>query len=180
MDNFAISFVLVVVIASSLSFGQTTRPTTQPSTDASPRSLSADQVGQMLKPDANSGKSLQPLPERPTQDKSATNSVKPNAPAMNVLREGTFVIDRVCRFTKTADGNQFELTFESDGKALRDPPMIILPNLKLMLMENAAATNSRDLKFRVTGVVTEYRGRNYILLEKVVIPPDVTQPLSSN
>ena len=170
----------LVLWVSALADAQTTRPTTQPSTSTSPRSLSADEVGQMLKPDANAGKSLQPLPERPTVDKSTTTSVKPNAPAVNVLREGTFVIDRVCRLTKTADGSQFELTFESDGKALRDPPMIILPNLKLMLMESAAAANSRDLKFRVTGMVTEYRGRNYILLEKVVIPQDVTQPLSSN
>ncbi|MDB5319809.1 MAG: hypothetical protein JWN40_1440, partial [Phycisphaerales bacterium] len=75
----------------------------------------------------------------------------------------------------SADGQTAELTFEADGKALKDPPMIILPNLKLMQMENAVAGNSRDLRFKVTGVVTEYKGRNYILLERVVVVPDVAQ-----
>src|SRR5437868_6806785 len=93
MRNFGLFFIPVVLV-SSASMGQTTRPTTQPTTDTSPRSLSADQVGQILKPDTNAGKPLQPLPERSTRDKSTTNSVKPNAPAVNVLREGTFVIDR--------------------------------------------------------------------------------------
>jgi hypothetical protein len=44
-----------------------------------------------------------------------------------------------------------------------------------MAMENAVNGSNRDLKFRITGMVTEYKGRNYILLEKVVVVPDVTQ-----
>src|SRR3712207_7469706 len=61
----------------------------------------------------------------------------------------------------------------SDGSALRDPPVVVLPNLKLMTMENATTTgNNRDLRFRVTGMVTEYKGRNYLLVEKVVVVPE--------
>jgi hypothetical protein len=44
-----------------------------------------------------------------------------------------------------------------------------------MAMENATKAQSRDLRFRVTGMVTEYGGRNYILLEKVVVVPDAVQ-----
>ena len=54
--------------------------------------------------------------------------------------------------------------------------MIILPNMRLTMMENAIAQQNRDLKFRVTGMVTEYHGRNYILLEKVsVMTPDAQE-----
>ena len=53
--------------------------------------------------------------------------------------------------------------------------MLILPNLKLMSMESAVTSADRDLRFRVTGMVTEYRGRNYVLLEKVVVVPDAMQ-----
>jgi hypothetical protein len=68
-----------------------------------------------------------------------------------------------------------EFSFEADGETLRDPPLIVLPNLKLMAMENAVQASRRDLRFRITGMVTEYRGRNYILLEKVVVVPDTVQ-----
>jgi hypothetical protein len=44
-----------------------------------------------------------------------------------------------------------------------------LPNLKLMIMEDVARGNTREPRFRVSGVVTEYRGRNYLLLEKVYV-----------
>ena len=146
---------------------QTTRPTTQPAQD-SLKGMSADQMlGQMLKPTTNPARPLPPVADRPVQDKSSgSGAVKPDAPPVNVLREGTFIVDRLCRLTHT-DTGQAELTFESDGKALRDPPILILPNLKLMQMEDGIAVSSADLKFRVTGMVTEYRGRNYVLLEKV-------------
>src|SRR5579884_3276855 len=95
----------VIMLGTSAAFAQATRPaTTQPASDSANKSLSPDQMlDQMLKPPANSGKSLTPLPERPTTDKSSTTAVKPNAPAVGVLREGTFIIDRVGRLTKTAD-----------------------------------------------------------------------------
>jgi hypothetical protein len=89
---------------------------------------------------------------------------------VNVLRERSQVFDRVARLTHSADGLQEEITLESDGTALQDPPLILLPNLKLVALEGAAG--DRDARFRVTGMVTEYRGRNYILLQKVVVMSD--------
>jgi hypothetical protein len=58
---------------------------------------------------------------------------------------------------------------------MKDPPLVVLPNLKLMAMENAVTGSSRDLRFRISGTVTEYKGRNYILLDKVVVVPDLDQ-----
>jgi hypothetical protein len=130
----------------------------------------------LLKPASAAGQPLQPIPDGPAADStSGKAAVAPGAPQLNLLREGTYIVDRTGRLTRSADGQTAELSFDSDGKALKDPPMVILPNLKLMQMENAVQGNSRDLKFRVTGMVTEYKGRNYIMLEKVVVVPDVVQ-----
>jgi hypothetical protein len=125
--------------------------------------------------------SIQPRtgkPSPPAQDNtSGSGAVAPNAPPMSVLREQSEIIDRTARLTRSADGRDAELSFESDGSAMRDPPIVILPNLKLAAMEGAAAVSTRDTRFRVTGTVTEYRGRNYIMLEKVVVIPQTMQQL---
>ena len=55
------------------------------------------------------------------------------------------------------------------------PPVTVLPNLKLMAMETAVSNSSRDLRFRISGMVTEYNGKNFVLLDKAVVVPDVDQ-----
>jgi hypothetical protein len=118
---------------------------------------------------------LQPTTS-PTRDRtSGVAAVAPGAPNLNVIREGTFLVDRTGRLVRSADGQSYEFAFESDGRAMKDPPVVILPNLKLMAMEQAAKGSTRDLRFRITGMVTEYNGRNYVLLEKVVVVPEITQ-----
>ena len=42
-------------------------------------------------------------------------------------------------------------------------------------MEEAVKGANKDLRFRISGMVTEYRGRNYVLLEKVVVMPEAVQ-----
>jgi hypothetical protein len=136
-----------------------------------------DLLSDMLK--TGGGAAARPQPTRmplPTADLSTgPGAVAPAAPLANVLREQSEVIDRTVRLSRSSDGRQFELSFEADGTAMQDPPLIILPNLKLQAMEGAAAGNSREPRFRVTGTITEYRGRNYILLAKVVVLPEINQ-----
>jgi hypothetical protein len=96
-------------------------------------------------------------------------AVAPGVPRAELLREGTFVIDRVGRIERGDGGSLPEFLFEADGRSLADPPLIVLPNLKLMEIENALDAVAADMKFRITGRITEYRGRNYVLLEKVVV-----------
>ena len=170
----AVAFVLFTSVTG---FAQTTRPTTQPTGPAgSSKSLSADQMlDQMLKPTSNQSRPLEPIADKAMTDAGGgAGAVKPDAPATSLHREGTFVVDSLVRLTHNKN-NQAEVTFESDGKTLKDPPMIILPNLRLMQMEESVSSSNRDLKFRVTGMVTEYRGRNYLLLEKALVVPDITQ-----
>ena len=181
-----LSLIAVTVsIGSSVARAQTTQPaagtsppTTRPAAGPGPQVAPSDQVlNQLLRPaDAGRARPLQPVTSPPAVDRtSGGGAVAPAAPQVQVLREGTFIVDRTGRLSRGADGQTWEFVFESDGRALQDPPVIILPNLKLMAMEDAIKNNSRDLRFRITGMVTEYGGRNHILLEKVVVVPDATE-----
>jgi len=169
---------LILALLPITLLAQTPPPATRPATrPAATRPLPPGELlDSLLKPPSAAGQPLQPIQGGPLPDAtSGKAAVAPNAPQLNVLREGTYVVDRVGRLTRSHDGQTAEFTFDADGKALKDPPMIILPNLKLMQMENAVQGSSRDLKFRITGMVTEYKGRNHVLLEKAVVVPDVVQ-----
>ena len=131
----------------------------------------------MLEQVTRGGRVLQgPLPPMTTDRKSGGGAVKPNAPAVNLLRRGDLPRRPRRRGSPAPDGKQFEFTFDADGRALRDPPLILLPGQKLAALENAAAAaDARDHRYRVSGVVTEYRGRNYLLPDKVIVIPDIAQ-----
>ncbi|MGD0461846.1 MAG: hypothetical protein ABSB74_05090 [Tepidisphaeraceae bacterium] len=133
--------------------------------------VSADQMLSDMLAASSQPAGLPPPSAEPSADRaSGSGALPPKAPLVNVLRERSQVFDRVARLSRSPDGIQEQITLESDGTALQDPPLILLPNLKLVALEGAAA--DRDARFRVTGMVTEYRGRNYILLQKVVVMSD--------
>jgi hypothetical protein len=175
----SVLMLLAVLTVGAVAVGDDSAPTTGPTTAPSNRGLTAEQMlSHMLRPSPSAARPLQPLGDGPGIDTtSGKGAVAPKAPTLNLLREGTYIVDRVGRLNRTADGAQAEFTFDSDGKAMGDPPMLVLPNLKLMAMETAVTGANRDLRFRITGMVTEYRGRNYVLLDKVVVVPDPMQPL---
>ena len=148
----------VVVAPLQAADAPSSRPSTRPASTQpakpDPKTMTSDQMlGQMLRPASPSQpKPLQPLVDVPSTDKtSGPGAVKPSAPMVATLREGTYIIDRVGRLEKTPDGSQSQFVFEADGKSLREPPLVIVPNLKLMMMETAVTGATRDLKFRVSG-----------------------------
>src|ERR1700728_4744979 len=115
---------------------------------------------------------------QPTQSASGTSpTTRPQAPKImepggyvpaassgSLLREGSDIIARRGHLKKLQDGAYSEFVFDgAPGSALA--PMLVLPNLELMLMEDASAATRENLHFTVSGLVTEYRGKNYILLE---------------
>lgn len=167
--------MMMWMLVASAAGAQTTKPTTKPAKSGADAPAPESLLNSMLKPPEKSGRVLPPLPDTTKVDATVGNAVAPNPPLVRLIREGSSIVDRVGRLTKSADGQQWELSFEADGKTMQDPPLIILPNLNLAAMEAAVTGASRDLRFRVTGMVTEYKGRNYILLEKVVVPPDGVQ-----
>ncbi len=151
----------------------TTAPDSQDGPHDGPQNgpVSADQMLNKMLSDTGKPAGLTPASAQPSADRtSGPGALPPKAPVVNVLRERSQIFDRVARFSHSPDGIQEEITLESDGTAMQDPPLILLPNLKLVALEAAAA--DRNARFRVTGTVTEYRGRNYILLQKVVVMSD--------
>jgi hypothetical protein len=140
------------------------------------RNSPSDSASKRLDDMLNKGTAAQPLPltnttSVPTDAATTRPGIAPGSPPQAVMREGSLIVDRTGRVVRSADGSQVEFVFDTDGEAMKDPPVIILPNLKLMAMEQAALGTNRDLRFRITGMVTEYRSRNYVLLDKVVVVP---------
>ena len=107
-----------------------------------------------------------------TDRTSGAAATAPGAPAVSLVRDGTYLTTRTGRLNLSADGKTATLTFDADRRTMRDPPMIVLPNAKLAAMESQRAGLFKDVKFRVSGTVTAYGGRNYILLDKAVAAQD--------
>ena len=132
-------------------------------------------MNRLLAPPKDFGQPIAPSTQTgPVIDKtSGANAIAPGAPTLPVVREGTHLINVAGRLSHSADGQQAIFSFESDGATMKDPPMLVLPNLKLQGMEGALQSKAGDVHFRVSGTVTEYKGRNYILLDKAVVMADV-------
>jgi hypothetical protein len=152
-------------------------PTTvlQPTT-AKVSGISSDQMMNHLLEQPQSG--AQPLRNvittAPASDATTGHAaVAPAAPVLKTKREGTYLSSRIGRLNHSPDGQQATLTFDADGKTMQDPPVIIMPNLKLSAMEGAVVGRASDVHFRISGTLSEYKGRNYILLDKAVAIADV-------
>lgn len=171
--------VLAGVAVTLSSAPQDRQPASQPATRPSTQPEGADAaLDRLLEPavsgePATTNRALAPTPGG--QPNNATGrgaaAVAPDTPRQPLVPEGTYVIDRLVRVRRSVDQRGLEAVFVVDGQstaAALDPPMLLAPNLNLMSVE-AAVREDPDRSYRVTGRVTEYRGRNYLLLEKVVV-----------
>jgi hypothetical protein len=160
--------------ATTQPFVSTTPPSTRPTNRSAEETLR-----QMLQPQGEAARPLRPVEAAPpaVDETSGAGAVAPNAAPRTLLREGTLLLDRIGRLTRAEDGRRLEFTIDSDGRGLADAPLILLPNRKLMQLEGSVNTSYRDLKIRASGEVMEYRGRNYLLLQRWSLVPDVAQPL---
>ena len=156
--------VMFIGAITAIAIAQTTSPSSPATTQSTYDRLLGTEPTLAERP-------LQPAPRKTADASTGAGAVAPGAPQLPTRREGTFIIDRMGRLARSADG-QWEFSFDADGQAMQDPPMKVLPNLKLMVMEEAVERGGTDVRFRVSGSLTEYRGRNYILLEKVIVAQD--------
>jgi hypothetical protein len=98
-------------------------------------------------------------------------SVAPGADKPLAGGRDAMVIDRVVRILPEEVGTWWLARFESDN-TLEDPPMKLLPCAH---MEKAQGYEARKrpgaptLIFRVSGIVTQYKGEQYLLLGKLII-----------
>jgi hypothetical protein len=90
-----------------------------------------------------------------------------------LLPEGHYIADRRGRLVK---GEAYwTFVFESDGKAMADPPVKILPNRWLEKMESDVTASHQAIVFQISGEVTTYHGENYLLLRKVLIERETSK-----
>lgn len=138
-------------------------PTTAPATAPVPAAMPAEQIlDRMLQTKPGLSQPLLPA-EQP-----------PDKPFLR--KEGELIRQRIGRLVRAPQGQFSTFAFESDGTALEDPPMSLLPGAELTKMEDALKKASRDLRFRVTGTVTLYGDKNYLLIERAEIAPDLGHP----
>jgi hypothetical protein len=92
-------------------------------------------------------------------------SVAPGAKG-DIIQPATarLVVDRLMTIRKTNVASWREATFEADN-TLREPPVTLLPSQLLQFAEAQPATR----RLRVTGEITNYKGKRYMLLRKVVV-----------
>lgn len=154
---------------------QGAQPTTQATTQPG-RQTAEQMLSQMLRPTTQTARPLQPVADGGGGIVNH-NIVAPGAPQVRLLGEGTIITDRVGRLTRSDDGKSWTFNFESDGRAMVDPPVGILPNRTLTKMVNAVTNNSADLRFRISGEVTEFDNRNFILIQKAAQVQEMTVPL---
>ncbi|MBM4091070.1 MAG: hypothetical protein FJ276_16855 [Planctomycetes bacterium] len=95
----------------------------------------------------------------PPADERSDESRDPTSPLR--LREGSVVTDQPGEFKRTADG----VTFLPAGAA---PPFRMLENLALERVWHLL-DDTHEHQWTVSGVVTEYRGANYLLLTRAVL-----------
>jgi len=92
---------------------------------------------------------------------SGDNQLQGN-PSGIQYREGTKLVDRAGHFRVQGD----QVFFHLDGEQHR---FTGLPNLNLERVARAITDDPTQLDWSVTGVVTEYRGANFLLVERAVL-----------
>ncbi len=151
-----------------------TAPATQ--TTSQPAS-SDDNIGELI------GELLRQRPGRavrvaPSPRRTARENVESVAPAgRRPFSPGKrdLVVDRIVRIVKDSESPWWEGRFESDN-TLREPPVRVLPSLHLeWIRQRMRKTGFRDLRLRVSGDITYYRGKRYLLLRKVLYQRDMDQ-----
>jgi hypothetical protein len=104
-----------------------------------------------------------PAPADPTPQAEESEALPPAAPPA-----GDIFIDRIVRIARTQGGQWMEARFEADN-TLQEQPVLLLP---CRLLERA---ETLDGKMRITGILRRYRGRDYLLLRKVIPERDMGQ-----
>lgn len=94
----------------------------------------------------------------------------------NLRKEGEFVRERVGRLSYDPQTQAPLFSFEADSANLQGSPLGILFSQELARMEDAVKKSSLDLRFRISGMITRYRDRNYLLIERADLAPDPLRP----
>lgn len=105
---------------------------------------------------------------------AAAVGTAPDTPRQTLKREGQFIITRRGRLARPEEGGAapWMFVFASDGDAMADPPMLLMPCRQLETMERIVEERGMDVPFIVSGRVYVYHNRNYLLPTLVKLAPD--------
>jgi hypothetical protein len=95
-------------------------------------------------------------------DATRAGEDRPEA-AARARPDGTLLVRQRGRLTRQAGAWRFTIDNDSDGSDEFQPTMTLLPCLNLQRMEALAADRGENQAFEVSGMVLEYRGRNYLV-----------------
>jgi len=89
-----------------------------------------------------------------------------------IWKDGYTVINREGRIYYDVEQQEWLFAFEANANSIAEPPVVILPSKMLEVMEKTTIGTGRNVKFRVTGQITKYNRRNYLLMRYVRIAHD--------
>ncbi len=78
------------------------------------------------------------------------------------LPEGSYIWNRAGRLLFNQPLHEWIFVFQADNASLAEPPLIMLPCQLLERMETRSAQRGTEIEFRVSGNITEFKGRNYL------------------
>jgi len=127
---------------------------------------------------------LRDRPKIPVLPSTATTTAPASRPTIvapkSVLRPlpmppGAMIVNRLGRLVKAPGEAWWAFHFESEKNVLYEAPIRILPNRLLEEMEDLSAGGTKPgVRFRISGEVTEYRGRRYLLLRRMLLKREFT------
>ena len=83
---------------------------------------------------------------------------------------GSMIVDRVGRLVRNEAAGWWTFRFESEKQHLYEAPLRVLPNRHLEAMETILEKSATPgLRFLVTGEVTQYHQRRYLLIRKKLV-----------
>ncbi len=85
------------------------------------------------------------------------------------LREGSYIWNRPGRLLFNQPLHEWIFVFQADSSSLSEPPLILLPCRLLQRMETRSGRRGTEIKFRVSGKITQFNGRNYLFTTYVEV-----------
>ena len=157
----------------------TSAPATRraPATATAPATLpTAENVLEEL---LHSKPTVAPVAAHPSTEPAlpALDSPAPGEPKAKLMRERDTFERRIGRLNKDEKSGNWVFSFDADGQDMKDPPLIIVPSLMLEAMEKLSEGGNKPVKFRISGEVTQYKSRNYLIIRYAQVVKDLNQGL---
>jgi hypothetical protein len=119
------------------------------------------------------------LPAESAAPEPLVNAVAPKAPPIVAMTENSVISNRIGRLVRDPKTGAKLIAFDADGRRMADPPMGVVPCKYLAVLEEATEDGNKPLKFKLSGEVTTYRGRNYLYLKYVGVVPDLSEGIGA-